>query len=66
MWKLIFFSLKIQFIELDFSNLVFQKSSTDEQDIRGFVLFSSSEKEKNLAYYYVEWLLILRSINWTM
>jgi hypothetical protein len=27
-------SLKIQFVELDFSNLIFQKSSTDQQGVR--------------------------------
>ena len=29
-----FCRLKIQFVELDFSNLIFQKSSTDQQGVR--------------------------------
>ena len=34
-----FCRLKSQFVELDFSNLIFQKSSTDQQGVRGLVLY---------------------------
>ena len=32
--------LKIQFVKLDFSNLIFQKSSTDQQGVRDIADFS--------------------------
>jgi hypothetical protein len=33
-----FWRLKIQFVELDFYNLIFQKSSTDQQGVRARIM----------------------------
>jgi hypothetical protein len=50
-WK----RLKIQFIELDFSKLIFQKSRTDQQGDRSLVKFSTFTKinRKFLQLLYV-------------
>jgi hypothetical protein len=52
--KIDFCKLKIQFIELDFYNLIFQKSSTDQQGVRvdkerisiGFIVYGDGRVAK--------------------
>ena len=40
-----FCRLKIQFVELDFYNLIFQKSSTDQQGVREIIYRSCSKRQ---------------------
>ena len=41
--------LKIQLIELDFSDSIFQKSSTDQQEVRGdYPLIYNVRKQNNI------------------
>ena len=54
-----FCRLKIQFIDIDFYNFIFQKSSADQQGVRFFDLFS-----KRIAIWYFQFQIRFYPHNW--